>query len=55
MFGKIKAIEENLVTLENTAEKMEVNYVNYHIVFEENDHKIVAEVIGSTPPFFNSL
>ena len=46
MFGKIKSIDENTIVIENTAGKMEVNYVNYHVVFAEADRKIIGEIIS---------
>ncbi|MDD4706518.1 MAG: DUF87 domain-containing protein [Bacilli bacterium] len=46
MFGKVKSIEENTVIVENTAGKMDVNYINYHVVFAEADRKIVGEIIS---------
>ncbi|MDD2409751.1 MAG: DUF87 domain-containing protein, partial [Bacilli bacterium] len=46
MFGKIKSIEENTIIIENTAGKMDVNYINYHVVFVEADRKIIGEIIG---------
>lgn len=46
MFGKIKSIQENIVFVENTAGKMDVNYINYHVIFAEADRKIVGEIIS---------
>lgn len=46
MFGKIKAIENNYVILENAAQKLEANYLNYHVVFPENDRYIVGEIVS---------
>src|SRR5574344_984631 len=44
MFGKIISIENNYVLLENIAEKLEANYLNYHVVFPENDRFVVGEI-----------
>ncbi|MFA6753378.1 MAG: hypothetical protein WCR93_03840, partial [Bacilli bacterium] len=44
MFGKIKSIEENVIIVENTAGKMDVNYINYHVVFAEASRKIIGEI-----------
>jgi DNA helicase HerA-like ATPase len=46
MFGKIIGIHENVITMENKAENLEANYVNFHVVFTENDRRIVGEIIG---------
>ena len=48
MFGKILSINDNMVILENIAQKLEANYINYHVVFTENDRKIVGEIISIT-------
>ena len=44
MFGKIISMEDNTVTIENTANKLEVNYINYHVVFSEGNRKIIGEI-----------
>ena len=46
MFGKILDIDDNYVILENASHKLEVNYVNYHVVFPENDRSVVGEIVG---------
>ena len=46
MFGKILSINENVVILENIAEKLEVNYINYHLIFPEADRKILGEIVS---------
>ena len=46
MFGKIKSIEANYVVVENTSEKLEVNYLNYHVVFPEKNRGVVGEIVG---------
>ena len=43
MFGKIKSIEANYVIVENTSEKLEVNYLNYHVVFPEKNRGVVGD------------
>ena len=42
MFGKIKSIVNNYVILENVSDKLEVNYLNYHVVFPENNRMVVG-------------
>ncbi|MDO4341876.1 MAG: DUF87 domain-containing protein [bacterium] len=48
MFGKIKSIVNNYVILENVSDKLEVNYLNYHVVFPENNRMVVGEIVGIT-------
>ncbi len=44
MFGKIISMEDNIVTIENIATKLEANYINYHVVFSEGNRKIIGEI-----------
>ncbi len=44
MFGKILSMEDNTVIIENTATKLEANYINFHVVFTEGDRKIIGEI-----------
>ena len=46
MFGKIIDMEDNYVILENATHSLDVNYLNYHIVFNENNRGIVAEIVS---------
>ena len=46
MFGKIMDIYDNYVIIENATHKLEVNYVNFHVVFPENDRSVVGEIVG---------
>ena len=46
MFGKIIDINENILTVENLKGAPESQILNYHVVFTENDRKIVGEIIG---------
>ena len=45
MFGKIIDIYDNYVIIENATHKLEVNYVNFHVVFPENDRSVVGEIV----------
>lgn len=45
MFGSIKKIDNNEITIENLAGKNISNIINYHLVFEDNGRKVVGEVI----------
>ena len=42
MFGKIISMEDNWVTVENVSQKLEYNYINYHVIFNEENRKIVG-------------
>jgi hypothetical protein len=46
MFGKILDIEENYVILENSLHKLDVNYLNYHVIFSESNRSVVGEIIS---------
>ncbi len=46
MFGKIIEINENVLVLENLKGSPETNILNYHVVFNENDRKIIGEITG---------
>jgi len=46
MFGKIIGIEESIVSIENIAQNLEANYINYHVIFPEADRKVVGEIIS---------
>ena len=52
MFGKILGIEEEIVTVENISEKLEANYINFHVVFPEGERKIVGEIVSIKPKEF---
>ncbi len=44
MFGKIISMEDNWVIVENVSQKLEHNYINYHVIFSEGNRKIVGEI-----------
>jgi len=46
MFGNIIDIEDNKVIVENLKKEAETNILNFHVIFMENDRKIVGEIIG---------
>ena len=46
MFGKILAIENEIITVENTTKRVESTLVGVHIVFEDLNHKVAAEIIN---------
>lgn len=46
MFGRILGFEGNKMTIENLKHIADTNYIGYHVVFSEPDHKIVGEIIG---------
>ncbi len=44
MFGKIIGFENSLIYVENLKGISDTNYIGYHVVFEEPNHKIVGEI-----------
>ena len=46
MFGKIIDIENTYVTIENAANKLDANYLNFHVIFPENNRGVVGEIIS---------
>lgn len=46
MFGRILGFEGSKLILENTKKIADTNYIGYHVVFPEPEHKIVGEIIG---------
>lgn len=46
MFGRIIGFEDSKIILENLKGVADTNYIGYHVVFPENDHKIVGEIVG---------
>ncbi|MBO5475130.1 MAG: DUF87 domain-containing protein [Bacilli bacterium] len=46
MFGRILGFEGSKMIIENLKHIADTNYIGYHVVFSETDHKIVGEIIG---------
>ena len=46
MFGKIKKIHSNILTVENLTGKSLSSIVNCHVVFVDEDRKVVGEVLA---------
>ena len=46
MFGKILGFDNSKIYLANNKGEADTNYIGYHVVFPEPDHKIVGEIIG---------
>jgi hypothetical protein len=46
MFGTILGFENQKIYVQNTQGVADTNYIGYHVVFPEEDHKIVGEIIG---------
>ncbi|MDD4187567.1 MAG: ATP-binding protein [Bacilli bacterium] len=46
MFGKIIEMENNIVVLENLEVAPTANYINYHVVFNEENRKVIGEIIS---------
>lgn len=46
MFGKILKLSGNIIIVENTSGLADTNYIGFHVVFAETEHKIVGEIIS---------
>ena len=46
MFGKLIDVYDNYVILENTSDSVETNYLNLHVIFNDNNRKIVGEILS---------
>ena len=46
MFGTILGFDNNKIYVQNTQGVADTNYIGYHVVFPEEDHKIVGEIVG---------
>lgn len=46
MFGKIIGFDSSRMFVENNKGIADTNYIGYHVVFPEQDHKIVGEITG---------
>ncbi len=46
MFGKILGYDNSTIFVENAKGIADTNYIGYHVVFPEPEHKIVGEITG---------
>ena len=46
MFGEILDIYDNYVVIENKTGVIDSNYLNIHVIFNDNDRKVVGEIIS---------
>ena len=46
MFGEIIDIYDDVVILENKTGQIDTNYLNIHVVFNDNNRKIIGEIIN---------
>ena len=46
MFGKLLDIQDDYVLLENASHKLDVNYLNFHVIFPENNRSVVGEIVN---------
>ena len=46
MFGKTISMEDAYVVIENALHKLDVNYLNFHVVFPENNRSVVGEIVS---------
>ena len=45
MFGKIIEMEDNVVVIENLSTPT-ANYINYHVAFNEENRKVIGEIVS---------
>lgn len=55
MFGKILAIENEIITIENATKTIESTLIGVHIVFEDIKSKVVAEIINIDTTTFKAV
>ena len=46
MFGKLLDIQDDYILLENASHKLDVNYLNFHVIFPENNRSVVGEIVN---------
>ena len=46
MFGKIIDIQDDYLLLENASHKLDANYLNFHVIFPENNRSVVGEIVN---------
>ncbi len=46
MFGKIIGFDNSKIFVENLNGTVDTNYIGYHVVFPEDNHKIVGEIVA---------
>ena len=46
MFGTILGFDNSKIYVQNKQQVADTNYIGYHVVFPEEDHKIVGEIVG---------
>lgn len=46
MFGKVIDVYDNYVIIENQSGEIETNYLNIHVIFSDNNRRIVGEIIS---------
>ena len=46
MFGKLLDVYDNYAVLENKTGNIETNYLNLHVIFSDNNRKIVGEIVS---------
>ena len=46
MFGEIIDIFDNFVIIENKTQVIDTNYLNIHVIFSDNNRRIVGEIVS---------
>ena len=55
MFGKVLEVNKNQIRMENISHAAQPGIMNYHIIFEENDRKVVAEIQSCDDKFIDAI
>ena len=51
MFGKVVDVNKNLVKMINGTNVSQPSIMNYHVVFDEGDRKIIGEIVSCDDKF----
>lgn len=51
MFGKIISLIGNTIKVENASKIPDTNYIGFHVIFDEQNHKIVGEIVSITAEY----
>ena len=55
MFGELINVKDNYVIIENKSKIIDSNYLNLHVIFTENNRRIVGEIISIDKNTINIL
>ena len=46
MFGQLLDVYDNYAIIENKTGQIETNYLNLHVIFHDNNRKVVGEIVS---------